>query len=89
MDRVGVQQDRDNREARMTQLSNAHKIIYYLHCELCIREKPDDKSPREWQSIEAGWTETGFQVWCKRHNCNIVHVDFQGQQHPANTTRQK
>jgi hypothetical protein len=36
--------------------------------------------------IEAGWTQLGFQVWCRNHNVNILHVDFEGHKHPANAT---
>jgi hypothetical protein len=45
-------------------------------------------SPRDWSSIEAGWTALGLQVWCKRHEINILHVDFEGQKHPAKTSRE-
>jgi hypothetical protein len=44
-----------------------------------MRQKPARSSPRDWQQIEAGWTEVGFQVWCKRHNVNILHIDLAGQ----------
>ena len=43
-------------------------------------------SPREYQKIQVGWTDHGIQVWCVRHDCNIVHLDFEGYTHPANTT---
>lgn len=59
--------------------SNSKEIQLYFHCGLCLREKLA-------QNIEAGWTPKGFQVWCRNHDCNIVHVDFEGQTHPANTT---
>ncbi len=62
-----------------------NEIEMYFHCSLCIAELPDDTSPQEWQRLEMGWTELGFQVWCKRHVCNVMHVDFEGHKHPANT----
>lgn len=69
-------------------ISNRHKIVQYLHCGLCIHEAVEQKiSPRDYQQVEVGWTEKGLQVWCKRHDCNVVHVDFEGEVHPANTTR--
>ena len=40
----------------------------------------------EWGGYDIGWTKLGLQVWCKKHNCNMMHIDFQGQQHPANLT---
>lgn len=59
---------------------NTREIKAFMHCGSCIKESLP-------QNIEAGWTALGFQVWCRNHNCNIVHVDFEGSQHPANTTR--
>lgn len=58
---------------------NTKEIQMFMHCGLCIKENKQ-------QRIEAGWTPLGFQVWCRNHDCNIVHVDFEGQTHPANTT---
>jgi hypothetical protein len=58
-------------------------IQMYFHCRRCLAEMPPGTSPREFARLECGWTEIGFQVWCKRHQINIVHVDFEGQQHPA------
>lgn len=57
----------------------SRQILAFMHCHLCMVEKrkPD---------IEAGWTQLGFQVWCRNHNVNILHVDFEGHKHPANAT---
>ena len=62
------------------EFGNAESILMYFHCGKCL----DDGSP---QSIEVGWTKWGFQVWCRNHQCNIVHVDFEGHKHPADLTR--
>lgn len=56
-----------------------NEISMYFHCQQCISELPKDQSPREFQRIQAGWTKKGLQVWCVRHNLNIVHLDFMGQ----------
>lgn len=64
----------------MAELSNDLSIGLYLHCKMCL----DGEMP---QNIEAGWTELGLQVWCKNHERNIVHIDFEGHQHPADETR--
>lgn len=61
-------------------IPNTNEITAYMHCAQCIKEGLA-------QSIEAGWTSLGFQVWCRTHDCNIVHVDFEGERHPANLTR--
>ena len=28
--------------------------------------------------LEAGFTEIGLQIWCKKHKINICHIDFNG-----------
>lgn len=66
-------------------LSCDDKIEMYLHCGKCIKEIPNGVTPREYTNYEVGWTKQGLQVWCKRHECNVVHIHFEGQKHPANT----
>jgi hypothetical protein len=62
--------------------TNTKAIVSYMHCRLCATA-PDGPQPSD---IEVGWTPLGLQVWCRRHDANMVHIDFQGQQHPANVT---
>lgn len=68
---------------------NTLEIVAYLHCARCLEERPPGKSPSEWASLEAGWTPRGIQVRCKRHSLNVVHIDFEGAQHPGNTTAKR
>jgi hypothetical protein len=49
-----------------------------------MQEKPANQSPRDWGRLEVGWTPIGIQVWCKRHNVNVIHIDLEGTKHPAN-----
>ena len=72
---------------KISKLSNEKEISGYLHCAVCMREKPAGISMQEWAMLEIGLTGPGLQVWCRRHDCNVVHIDFQGQSHPANDTR--
>ena len=65
---------------------NDQEIGAYIHCGKCLHEIPAGTSPVEYARTEIGWTPRGFQVWCRRHDCNILHVDFEGQKHKANTT---
>lgn len=65
-----------------------NEIEDYVHCSRCIDELPAGVSPRDWASLEIGFTPSGIQVWCKRHECNVMHVDFEGCRHPANTEAQ-
>jgi len=69
------------------EIPNTNEIVAFLHCGLCQAEIPDGISPREWKDLEVGWTELGLQVWCVRHEVNVVHIDFEGMKHPANLTR--
>ena len=65
-------------------ISAKNQIEIFIHCRKCMDEKPTDISPKDYQQIQVGFTELGIQVWCNRHNCNIIHIDFEGQDHPAN-----
>ncbi len=60
-------------------------ITAYFHCGNCLSDRPADISPAQWVRLEAGFTPAGLQVRCQRCDLNIVHIDFEGQQHPANT----
>lgn len=70
----------------MRKISTDNEIAAFFHCAKCLREKPADVSPRDWAQLEAGWTPAGLQVWCKRHECNVIHVDFEGTKHHATTS---
>lgn len=64
-----------------------NEITTFFHCAMCMAEKPPDQSPREFAQLEVGWTPLGIQVWCKRHEVNVMHMDFEGQQHRASSRR--
>ena len=51
-------------------------IVSYFHCKKCLSELPKGVSPAEWSSQQAGWTAYGLQVWCNRHETNIIAIDF-------------
>jgi hypothetical protein len=40
---------------------------------------PDATAPKDWARLSVGWTKKGLQVWCARHEINVVHLDFMGQ----------
>ena len=61
------------------------EIGRFLHCSRCIRELPGNQSPRDWAQLEVGFTKLGIQIWCKRHEINVLHVDFEGVKHPGST----
>ncbi len=74
---------------------NANGIAMFLHCGKClvevgaIAEREGSASPRDYARLSVGWTAVGLQVWCNRHDANVLHVDFEGYQHPANLTAPK
>lgn len=61
-------------------------ITAYMHCGKCIDELPRGVSPSEYQRLEIGLTDIGLQVWCKRHNLNVAHIDFDGAKVRINTS---
>lgn len=75
-----------------TKVLNTNEIRAFVHCQKCLeeviekRERGELISPREYAQLEVGFTVPGLQVWCKRHEVNVMHVDFEGVKHPANTT---
>ena len=76
-------------EPQWAEIPKTNEIESYFHCRRCVEEWQGlagvGVSPRAYQKIQAGWTEKGLQVWCVRHEINILHIDFDGQQFRANT----
>lgn len=66
-------------------ISNEMKIVGFLHCMKCLEQKPKHVSPEGWARLNFGVTEIGVQVWCVRHGINVLHIDFEGHQHPVCT----
>jgi len=69
--------------------SSANEIGMFFHCGECLKSRPNGESPRSWSRLEIGFTPVGLQVWCMRHDINVVHIDFEGQKHPANMSTQQ
>lgn len=81
-----VKAGRPRIENRPIPIHNVVKL--YWHCAMCMRTRPEGKSMEEWGEYQGGWTEIGFQFVCKRHRCNVMHIDFEGQQHPSDGSAQ-
>lgn len=64
-------------------ISRERDIVSFLHCKQCLRDMPNGMSPREWARNEVGLTPDGIQVWCTRHEKNVVHIGFEGHQLPV------
>ncbi len=63
-----------------------HYTEVYLFWKQCLQEVPVSMSPEEYAQVEIGWTPWGMQVWCLRHNTNVLHVNYEGHEHPMVTT---
>jgi hypothetical protein len=75
------------KEIERRDIPNTNEIATHFHCRLCMEQLPPGESPQSYARRDVGFTKLGFQVWCVRHDCNIIHMDFQGQRHPANQSR--
>lgn len=75
------------------EIPNTREIGMYLHCGLCLEEgrqcKEEGKElPRRNGRLGIGYTRMGIQVWCEHHDCNVIHLDFDGKSpFNANLTR--
>lgn len=67
-------------------IPNTNKITAFFQCGKCLNELPVGESPMSYARQSTGWTKLGLQIWCVRHDCNIIHIDFQGQKVAINTT---
>ena len=39
----------------------------------------DSRSLQDYSRLDIGFTSIGVQVWCRRHDANVVHIDFADQ----------
>ena len=63
----------------MTPTPYPNNILMFLHCAECLKDRPEDQSPRDYIHVEVGQTKDGIQVWCIRHEMNVLALDFKGQ----------
>ena len=49
---------------------NKIRIKFYMHCSKCLDEVKniEGESPRSYTNYEFGYTDTGIQFVCKRHD---------------------
>ena len=68
-------------------LNNNYENLLYnvsepIVCEACLKEYKNLDNPdialRDYVKVDVGLTRIGIQVWCKRHEKNICHIDFGG-----------
>jgi hypothetical protein len=68
---------------------NDNEIVQFFHCGECLRELKAQQysvSPESYSRLSVGFTRKGIQVWCHRHDINVMHMDLEAVQHPANMT---
>ena len=57
-----------------------NRITQSVVCSQCAEEfasgQTDSKSLQDYSVLDVGFTDRGFQVWCRRHDVNVVHIDF-------------
>ena len=51
-------------------------------CTKCYDEfsagQTDSTSLQDYTKLDAGFTDLGLQIWCRRHDLNVCHIDFAG-----------
>ena len=61
-----------------------NQITQHVVCAKCEEEflngLTDSSSFQDYTKLDVGFTDTGMQVWCRRHDANVVHVDFEGRE---------
>lgn len=80
---------REDVEEVRRQIPTLNDITQFLHCAKCIKELSEKKiplSPQQYAKVEFGFTSRGVQLWCIRHDLNIIHIDFGDQKLRANTS---
>lgn len=60
-------------------LNNIHEPLV---CSKCFDEMSkgltDTANLQQYSQLDVGFTDQGIQVWCRRHDENVVHIDFDG-----------
>lgn len=69
-----------------TPLHASYSVQKEVRCPLC--EADDKLKGANIPSLTIGFTKRGLQVWCWRHQANVMHIDFMGLRHPANIDQQ-
>lgn len=68
-----IEAEKSGKEVVYEPVSTDNIITAFWHCKECLREAGKNSYR---QDIEVGSTCQGIQVWCRRHNMNITHVDL-------------
>jgi hypothetical protein len=59
-----------------------NSISHQIVCSKCETEfltgQTDSASLQSYSQLDVGFTVIGLQVWCRRHDGNVAHIDFDG-----------
>tara|TARA_R110000782_G_scaffold206636_2_gene295187 strand:- start:413 stop:679 length:267 start_codon:yes stop_codon:yes gene_type:complete len=57
-------------------------IMGVMHCKKCLDEKPngDREDHADYAQLDIGWTPEGIQVWCRRHDTNVLILTLKGEE---------
>ena len=55
---------------------NMNEITTYFHCQKCVDGGMNPQSFRESTNVSVGFSEIGIQVWCERHQEEVLHLNF-------------
>lgn len=69
------------RNAKRPALEIPNQLVAVMHCRQCLKEFDDQGmgvliSPEDYAELDVGWTPTGIQVWCRRHNYNVLCLEL-------------
>ena len=69
------------RNAKRPALEIPNQLVAVIHCRKCLKEFDDQRmdvliSPADYAELDVGWTSTGIQVWCRRHNYNVLFLEL-------------
>ncbi|MEQ8602508.1 MAG: hypothetical protein RIB45_04255 [Marivibrio sp.] len=68
-----------------------HSITHPVVCATCAEETAqglaDAASLQNYSRLDVGFTDRGLQVWRRRHQANLVHIDFEGRAPDADFRR--
>ena len=69
------------RNAKRPALEIPNQLVAVMHCRQCLKEFDGQGmgvliSPADYAELDVGWTPTGIQVWCRRHNYNVLCLEL-------------
>lgn len=67
-------------------LPNTFEVKHVIECKRCTESCPIGTLLQDYLRVSVGFTPYGLQVWCVRHQANVVHIDFRGQRLAVNAT---